>query len=337
MLLASSAVSLLRLCLTGLVTLMPAAPPQATDLAALRALVDNEHYKRARTGLEAWVSSHPSDAEGFYLLSKAREAFHDFDAALTAAERATSLAPKNGAYRYQLAAVVGQQASEAGVLRQFGLARRFKKEAEAALALDSSDIDARAALMEYHLRAPGIVGGDSKIAQQMLTEIQKLNPARGYLAEATYWRLTEKKDPTEPLFVKAAAAAPNDFTARFALARSYTQSKKFDEAEKALRESIRLAPDRSGPYSVLCYIYASSQRWKELDATLADAERVNADDLMPYYQVAFTLNKTGTDLARAERAAQKYLSIAPEPNAPKVDVAKKLLAEIQAKLKKKIA
>jgi hypothetical protein len=43
------------------------------------------------------------------------------------------------------------------------------------------------------------------------------------------------------------------------------------------------------------------------------------------------------DEPRAERAVQKYLSMPPEPNAPTHDAARKLLAEIQTKLKKKAA
>jgi len=37
---------------------------------------------------------------------------------------------RNADYRWQLAQVYGEQAQRAGVLRQMGLARRFKQEAE---------------------------------------------------------------------------------------------------------------------------------------------------------------------------------------------------------------
>jgi hypothetical protein len=56
---------------------------------------------------------------------------------------------RNADYRYLLSGVLGQKAQRAGVLSRLGLARRFKREAETAVALDPKHVDARIALMEF--------------------------------------------------------------------------------------------------------------------------------------------------------------------------------------------
>jgi len=307
----------------------------APDNPAIRRLLDGGHFKRSRAALEPRLPQNPNDAEVNFLFSQVKQAYRDLDSALKLAEKAASLNPKSGEYRYQVAEVVGEQAEDASIFRQPGLARRFKREAEAALALDPNLLDPRWALMEFHMRAPGIVGGNKETAKQMLAEIKQRNPARGYLAEARMWQLEKKTDSPEPLYLKAVEADPNNFTAHMNLARLYASAtqKKFELAEKHAKEARHIAPDRTGGYSLLAYIYCQQQRWKDLDALLAEAEKAVPDSLTPFYQVAAALNQMNVDLPRAERAAQKYLTIEPEPNTPKHEDTRKLLAQIQAKLK----
>lgn len=330
---AAALAGLLAVCAAAQVRADGAA--SAPDYAAIRRLLDGNHYKRSRAALEPHVAQNPNDAEANFLLSQVKQAYRDLDTAQKLAEKAVALNPRSGEYRYQLAEVIGEQAEDASIFRQPGLARRFKREAEAALALDPNLIDPRWALMEFHMRAPGIVGGDRKLAYQMLAEIKKLNPARGYLAEARMWQLEKKSESPEPLYLKAAEADPNNFTAQINLTRLYAQQRKFDLAEKHAREARRIAPDRTGGHALLAYIYCQQQRWKELDAVLAEAEKAVPDSLTPYYQVAAALNQMNVDLPRAERAVLKYLSIEPEPNTAKHEDARKLLAQIQEKMKKK--
>jgi len=61
--------------------------------------------------------------------------------------------------------VIGVKAQHAGMIQQFGLARRFKREIDRSIALDGSDPQALTDLMEFYLLAPGIAGGDVKRAE----------------------------------------------------------------------------------------------------------------------------------------------------------------------------
>ena len=96
-------------------------------------LAEHSHWKRLKTLIEPRAAANPNDAEAQWLLSRVRMAYKDFDGALAPAEKAAALDPRNVEYRWQVAQVIGEQASSASVFRQLGLARRYKREVEAAL------------------------------------------------------------------------------------------------------------------------------------------------------------------------------------------------------------
>ena len=106
------------------------AQSPAADLAT------HGHWKRLKAAIEARATANPNDAEAQWLLSAVRMAYRDFDGALAPAEKAAALDPKNVEYRWQVAQVVGELASSASVFKQMGLAKRYKREVEAALALN---------------------------------------------------------------------------------------------------------------------------------------------------------------------------------------------------------
>lgn len=133
---------------------------------AVRSLIDGGHWKQARAILEPRLKANPNDAEAAALLSRVRHQYGDLEGALPLAETAVRLEPKVADYHWQLAEVVGEMAQRASVLKQFGLGRRFKREAEAAMALDVKHLDAREGMIDFYIQAPGIIGGDRKKADQ---------------------------------------------------------------------------------------------------------------------------------------------------------------------------
>ena len=90
-------------------------------------LIQGGHFKRARAAC---------------LLAKVKRNFNDLDAALKLAEKGVALDPKSAACHFILAETVGTIAERANVLRQMGLAKRFKREIDATLALDPKRLDA---------------------------------------------------------------------------------------------------------------------------------------------------------------------------------------------------
>lgn len=313
-----------RRVFAGVVLCLAAFPLRAGSPAA--DLAEHGHWKRLKAMVEPRAASNANDAEAQWLLSRVRLAYRDADAALAPAEKAVALDAKNADYRWQLAQVVGEQASSASVFKQMGLAKRFKREAEAVLALDSRHTGAMTGLMEYYYRAPGIVGGDKKKAEQMPDQIMGVNKVDGYLAKI---RLMSRMDPQPPaaqfeqVYVQAVQADPSRYEPHVNLASIYASgtAPRWELAEKEASIARRMDPDRTAPYSILAAVYATAERWAELEAVLADAEKQIPDNLSPYLRASGALLAANKDLPRAERYARKYLSQEPEPNASSPAVA----------------
>jgi protein involved in temperature-dependent protein secretion len=140
----------------------------AVSLAAadpdIRSLLDGGHFKQARALLEPRVKANPSDAEAAVALARVRVVYGEMDKALQLAETAVRLKPDVAEYHWQLAQIVGNMAEKATLFRQLGLARRFRQEAETTIKLDPKHIEARLATIAYFIKAPGILGGDRKKA-----------------------------------------------------------------------------------------------------------------------------------------------------------------------------
>lgn len=291
------------------------------------------HWKRLRATAEARLKANPNDAQAAYWLSNVKQIQNDLDGALALAEKAVALDGRSADFRCQVAEIYGQRAEQAGIFSQFGLARRFKKEAEAAIALDAKHIGCRWSLMEFHMRAPAIVGGNKDKARQLVEEIKRINLARGWQAEARLARLADSKANLEPYYLKAVEADPNLYSARINLADLYASPahKKYDVAEQHAREALRIDAGRAGAYNFLAGLYAFRERWSELDAILAQAEKNVPDNLNPYYQAGRQLVQAGKDLARAERYLRKYLTQEPEPNAPSLGAAHWRLGQVLEK------
>jgi len=224
-------------------------------------------------------------------------------------------------------------AQRAGPLKQMGLARRFKKEAETAIQLDPRQIDARFALMLFHLKAPGIVGGDKKKASVMADEIVALDPVEGNIAKA---RLTlERHDTTgaEAFYRKAVEANPASYQAHVALANycALEAVHKWDVAEKHAVEARKIDPRRAGSYTLLASVYANQDRLSDLDAVLAEADTHAPDNRTPHYQAGRILLVRGKELDRAERCFRRYLEAEPEGNSPRHAHARWRLAQVLEK------
>jgi len=302
-------------CLAGCLVAVPvvAQAPSGADLA------EHGHWKRLKAAIEPRAAANPNDAQAQWLLSRVRQAYKDYDGALAAAEKSVALEAKNADYRWQLAQVVGDLAQRASVFKQFGLAKRFKKEAEDALAINPQDTDVMIGLMEFYYQAPGIIGGDKKKANEMADRIMAINKVDGGIAKV---HLLGHESPApldriEQAWVQAVAADPSRVEPHLSLANIYAGGKapRYELAEKEALAAQKIDPDRVAAYSTLAAVYAAQERWAEMEAVLAGAEKKIPDNLSPYLRVAGTLQNTGKDLERAERYARKYLTQEPEPTA----------------------
>lgn len=302
-------------------------------------LAEHGHWKRLKALVEPRAAANPNDAEAHYLLSRVRMAYHDTDGALAPAEKAVALDAKNAEYRWQLAQVVGEQAGSASIFKQLGLAKRFKREAEAVLAIDPKYTHAMVGLSEFYDRAPGIAGGDKQKAVALIGQIAAIDKVDGLIAKV---RQLGRQSPVplaeiEQTWVQAVQADPSRYEPHVNLANIYASGNapRWELAEKEALIAKKVDADRATPFVVLSTVYASGERWAELEANLAAAEKQIPDNLTPYLRASSALYQAGKDLPRAERYARKYLSQEPEPTSNSLGIAHWRLGQILEKAGRK--
>jgi tetratricopeptide (TPR) repeat protein len=291
-------------------------------------LIDQGHWKQARTIVEARIHQTPDDALANFLLSQIRNAFGDYNSPLPLAEKAVALDGRVAKYHRQLAEVLGVEAQHANPIRIVFLAHQFRGEIDTALSLDPRDLQAQRDLLEYYLVAPGIAGGDIQKATATAERIAALDIPEGFLARARIASFRKQTAETETMFMKAAQAQPPSYRALTKLAEFYLfrDHANREAAEKAGKELLRLNHGRVDGYAVLAQVYAQSADWTALEATLAEASAANPDDLAPYYRAADALIAIGRDPGRAGHYLRIYLEHDPEGNEPSSSDARRKLA-----------
>jgi len=327
----------LRVFLPALLVLCSVSSTRGQASAAspedAEALIQAGHWKRARTLLEPAVKTHPDNAPYAFLLAQVKMAFQDFQGALPLAQHAVELDGKNSNYHLKLGQIYGELAARASLFAAGSLAIKFRKEVETALELDGKNLEALDSMLQFKYEAPGLMGGDKAAASALADTIARLNPTRGYLAQAELAELEKKPAEQENNYLKAVEANPQSYQAQISLARFLTsppQAKLAAAIEHAQR-AIQIDPSRAAAYGILARAYTLSQRWKDLEALLTSAEKNVPDDLCAYYEAARAGLETGKDFPRAEAYAKRYLAQEPEGEEPDWADAHRLLGLVYEK------
>ena len=280
------------------------------------ALMEHGRLRLAARLAETRIKSKPNDVEALRVLATIRAQQRRFDEATKLAEQAVAAAPNDADAHYALGQVAGIHAQFSSVLKQPGLAGRFKKEAEKTLALNPNHEDAIEGLVEFYRQAPGIMGGDKKKSAAFADRLIQVNPTAGWLEKADI-AFDDKDTTAGESCLRKAVAAKGEPRAKISLANWLIQSwRKPDEAERLAREALEAEPWRTGGWALLAARQTYQKRWPELEATLAHAEAAIPGNLGPHYQAARVMITEKTDAARAEALLRCYLTVEPEIGAP---------------------
>ena len=279
------------LLLPSIVAAQTAADAQRCD----RLVANPAKAGDARTYLQAAAATNRPGAKAFAqgCLATADGRWND---AAKAFERAVGADERNALSHYWLGRTYGVQVLSANVIRQASLAGRTRSHLERAVQLDPEMLDARAALMQYYLRAPGIVGGSIAKARAQMEEVRRRNAYRGGMLAATIARREDKP---------AAAIA---------------------EYERLIAQY----PDSAAPWSSMASTYGDEKDW---DKAFAAVDRfLTAQPREPLAQYAFgrAAAESGTQLERGEAALRRYIAEAvPAAGEPTIATAHLRLGAIQ--------
>ena len=284
-----------------LLLFLGAQKASADDLSEVQQEFDAGNYSSAVNTLRALVSQNPSIAADHYWLGRCYYELRDYSNAVSELEKATQLDPNSSVYHDWLGRGYGQEAARE---RSFLLARRVKKEFQAAVQDGPSNIDARRDLEEYLLQAPWIVGGSKDDALAQANAIAQVDAVEGHLAKAEY---------------ETAIGKPDLAVAEYNAAMS-------------------LKPRSIDPYLEVANYYGLEGDGGQMTALVEQASQASPkDSRLPFYVgVAHILS--GTDFSLAEENLKSYLATAPERSDwPSHSIARYWLGQLYEKQGDKMA
>src|SRR5262245_16098913 len=149
-------------------------------------LIEQQHYKQARRILEQRLNQNPKDLKATELLAKIKLEGKQNDDVVKMMTPVVAQFPKNAEYHIILADAYGQKAGSesAGMFEKMRCGRTMKKEGDLALSIDPKNADALFGMIQFHLQAPGIVGGDKKKAHEYADRLVAVDPVKGNFIQA---------------------------------------------------------------------------------------------------------------------------------------------------------
>jgi tetratricopeptide (TPR) repeat protein len=215
------------------------APQEAKTLFA------SGEYSRAIEILNRAASSAPDDAAVHHLLARSYFESEQFDRAISAAEKSIKVEPRNSAYHELLGRVYGEKANRSGWFSALSLAKKARKEFDAAVQLDERNFSAMQAMIEFDCSAPGIAGGGEDKARPEIQKLSELDAAEGRYAAGNCRRQKKDYAAADAEFQKALALHPKSADLIYDIGDYYMKRDQADGLAIVLKEGERA--DRADP------------------------------------------------------------------------------------------
>ena len=238
-------------------------------------------YTGAIQALLAAAANDPRNPEIDLLLAKSYYESQQPDAAITRAEKAVALNPRNSSYHEWLGRAFGQKAEHVMWFSAISLAKKARREFQTAVELDQRNFSAQQALIEFDCSAPGIVGGGEDKARVEIARVAELDASEGYYARGVCRR--EKKDfaAADAEFTKALDTHPTSAALIYDIGDYAVRRQQADRLLAVAEAGKRLAPeDPRGDYYRAVGLILKNQDLAEAERLLRaylDHARVRSD------------------------------------------------------------
>lgn len=260
-------------------------------------LYDLQRYPEARAYLEGALRENPADPRAAAWLGRVLFEERDLDGAVSWLERAAALDPSSSSTSYWLGRAYGEQAIRGSLLVRARLAPKIRRAFARAAELDPSNLDARYALLEFYLRAPGFMGGSLEKAEEQATEIARRDSLRGHHAAA----------------------------------RIHEQRRRWDLARREYEAAISQHPGRPEPFYWLERDAIERKDWETAFDAMFRLENAMPGEAPALYEIGRLSALSGRELERGEASLRRYLVHDPRGEEPSIALAHMRVAEILAR------
>jgi tetratricopeptide (TPR) repeat protein len=255
------------------------------------------------------------------------------------AKKAVELDPNDARYYVVLGHGVGLKALRGGTVKKISRARSAKKSYETAVDLDPKSFEAKTSLIEYHMQAPGIAGGDKDEARRLaraaaeidsvegfyawkivylhendldaleaaIGEVFNDGDKEGYVEKAQLCRRQKDYECSREHTQKLLTVDPENADWYWYLAYAYKKEERLAEAEGTLKAAIGKYPETGYVYRWLGDFYLEQERWDEAIEWFEKTLEVDPTYARALYRIGETYIRSEQDLDRAEECFNLYI------------------------------
>ena len=163
--------------------LIPIFAISQTDFDKAEKLYSSKNFEQSKVLFQNYLKDNPNNIKTIEYLGDIAGQNKSWDNAIYYYNKLKQLKPMEANYHYKYGGVMGMKAKESNKFKALGMISEIKSSFEKAISLNPKHIEARAALVEFYLQLPGIVGGSEKKAMFYANEIAQISAVDGYLSK----------------------------------------------------------------------------------------------------------------------------------------------------------
>ncbi|MBC8044077.1 MAG: tetratricopeptide repeat protein, partial [Rhizobacter sp.] len=241
-------------------------------------LLEARKFSEAEKALKANITANPQDDSAYFYLGQIpvlAGKSDRYDEAIGNFEKCVALKPTASDYHLWLGNAYGVKARKAGVMAAMGYVGKIKGAYEKAIELNPRNYEARYNLIQFHLQAPGIVGGSIRKAKEIATEQIKLSVAEGSVLWAAIHIHEKEFDAAKSQLFGVAKFSSSEMKNHyrgllFGTAAGYLNGQRYSDAKPVVERYITFFPKDANGYG---FLGRCLYELKEDDAAIAACEK----------------------------------------------------------------
>jgi tetratricopeptide (TPR) repeat protein len=236
---------------------------QLDNLQKAKQLIKEKKFEEAKILLDEIIENDDQNHKAYFNLGKVNLFVKNYEESSENFEEAINLFDENADYHFWLGRSYGMEAQEASFISQAMLASDIIEQFERAIELDPTHVQGKIGVINFHISAPGIMGGDMDIAKLNAKEFIKLNEYKGRVALARIYLKEENIDSVEIQMKvlenkfeldKSAVSFYNE------LGYYYLNENQIDKAIVVFEKQVKLNPENANSYDSLGDGYKAAGR-----------------------------------------------------------------------------
>ena len=202
-----------------------------TDFEKAEILYNKKQYSDAKSLFESYLKSHPNNYPTIEMLGDIAGQQNKWNEAIKQYKILKNSFPKNAEYFYKYGGALGMKAKSVNKFRAVGMLDEIEDSFLTATKLDSKHVNSRWALVIFYLEVPGILGGSEAKSQKFASELLKISPVDGYLANGYIAEYFQRYKEAEKQYLKANEIGKSKITYQKLYDLYKNKLKQLDKAE----------------------------------------------------------------------------------------------------------